>query len=117
MLKKTRRVNKNQVNNIFSFGRFISSQNISLKYVINSINYPARVSFISPKSVSKNAVSRNLLRRRGYEVIKNTISSLPDGFIGVFIFGKKSISSFGGKKNISCQNMAKQIQYILNKIK
>ena len=98
MLSKKNRTNKKLVDKIFKEGRFINSPNLTLKFIKDqSVN--SRVGFIAPKTVSKKAVDRNLLRRRGYFIIKKYLVSFPANFAGVFVFGKKSMSIFGEKKN------------------
>ena len=78
-----------------------------------------KISFIVPKTVSKSAVVRNLLKRRGYACIRKNISFLPHSFWGAFIFGKKSVLFFGSKKrknNPSVKNLDFEIKNILEKV-
>ena len=42
---------------------------------------------IAPKAVSRLAVKRNLLRRRGYRALEKYINEIPS-LLGVFIFKK-----------------------------
>ena len=87
MLPKKNRVIKKEVDLIFKQGRFITSPNLTFKYVKNQ-NQGVKISFIAPKSVAKLAVKRNLLRRRGYSALGKHINQFPLGIIGVFIFKK-----------------------------
>ena len=120
MLSKKNRLNKATVDQIFKSGRFLNSPNLTFKYIIQKDSIYPHFSFITPKTSSKSAVKRNLLRRRGYAVLKNKISSLPSGVVGVFLFDKKSLALFGGlkKKNYDPNlNLEKEIDIILNKLK
>ncbi|MBI3888336.1 ribonuclease P protein component [Candidatus Nomurabacteria bacterium] len=87
MLKKKNRADKNAVEKIFKEGRFLNSPNLTFKYVLTG-DSNIRISFIAPKSVARLAVKRNLLRRRGYSVLKKFIDQFPTGTLGVFIFKK-----------------------------
>lgn len=121
MFLKINRVDKSIIKQIFTKSRFINSANITLKFILNN-KLPKRVSFIVPKSTSKKAVERNLLRRRGYSVLSKYLDTLPFGFMGVFVFNKKSVFYFGLKsknklKNReSIKNLENEIKNLLNKI-
>jgi len=99
MLPKKNRVDKKAVEKIFSVGKFVNSTNISLKFFTTPKGKELpKISFIVPKSVSKKAITRNLMRRRGYAVIKKYMNDIPLGFVGVFVFNKKSGNLFEIKK-------------------
>lgn len=106
MFPKENRAEKKQVDKIFKEGRFISSPNLTFKFLVEN-NSNRRISFIAPKSVAKLAVKRNLLRRRGYSVLEKYINQFPSGLLGVFVF-KKAINSVFEIEN--------EIKTILNKI-
>ena len=126
MLSKKNRVDKKLTNEIFKKGRFINSSNLTLKFFISASAknndkkaFPPRVSFITPKTVSKNAVVRVLLRRRGYAVLQRYLCNFPAGFAGAFVFGKNGLSVFGGRKNKEnnpIKNLENEIKEILHKI-
>ena len=70
MSLKKNRINKKEIEDVFKFGRFINSPNLSLKFFIDSNkNKETLIGFITPKTVSNKAVDRNLLRRRGYFIL------------------------------------------------
>ena len=106
MLPKKNRVIKKEVDLIFKQGRFITSPNLTFKYVKNQ-NQGVKISFIAPKSVAKLAVKRNLLRRRGYSALEKYINQFPLGIIGVFIFKKYQDDIFTLKNEI--ENILKKI--------
>jgi ribonuclease P protein component len=87
MLPKTNRVTKKDVDLLFKQSKFITSPVFTFKYLLTN-NKQTKISFIAPKSVAKMAVKRNLLRRRGYNVLGKYIGQFPSGLVGVFIFKK-----------------------------
>ena len=121
MLPKKNRADKKAIESIFKDGRFVSSPNLTLKF-IHTKESGKRISFVVPKTVSKSAVVRNLLRRRGYALDQKYFDLFPTSFTGAFIFGKKSKAVFGGaqnKKNKVYQpkeNLEAEIKIILNKL-
>ena len=122
MFSKKNRLEKKKVEQIFKQGKFVSSPNLTFKYIaVSPLSHPnkPKISFISPKTTSKKSVDRNLLRRRGYAALKKHIDQLPSNIMGVFIFSKKSQQVFGGNKNNKNNpflNLSKEIQVILKKL-
>ena len=119
MLPKKNRLDKKIVENIFKNGSFVNSSNLTLKFISNKNTTPPRFSFITPKTASKKAVVRNLLRRRGYTVLKKYFKNFHNGFVGAFVFGKESVEVFGGRKNKTYNpilNLENEIKNILSKI-
>lgn len=92
MLPKKNRAGTKAVEKIFKQGKFLNSPSLTFKFILTPDSGTPRISFIVSKTVSKKAVSRNFLRRRGYNVLKKYINKFPVGILGVFIF-KKSINS------------------------
>jgi len=84
MLPKKNRADKKAIEKIFKEGRFINSSSLTLKFLNNvHTRYGhARVSFIVPKTVEKKATRRNLLRRKGYLILKKYWNKIPNDFIG-----------------------------------
>lgn len=118
MLPKTNRNTRKDIDYIFKYGKSLSAPYLTLRYLINS-RPEKQISFICPKTVSKKAVVRNKLRRRGYGAIKEYENLLPHGFTGAFLFNKRSLDLFGGpknKKNNPFLNLKNEIKKILDKI-
>lgn len=88
MLPKKNRADKKAVEKIFKRGKVLSSLDLTFKYILNSNSTIPRISFLAPKNVAKLAVKRNLLRRRGYAVLRKYIKEFPLGLTGVFVFKK-----------------------------
>jgi ribonuclease P protein component len=119
MIPKKNRTSQKIVDLIFKQGKFVNSNNISLKFYINKGNPSPRVSFIVPKGVAKSAVLRNMLRRRGYIVLSKYLNSLPQGLHGSFVFGKNSKEIFGlrgNHKNDSFTNLDNEIKTIITNL-
>ena len=87
MLPKKNRADKKAVERIFKEGRFLNFPNLTFKY-LRSNGKDTKISFIAPKNIAKLAVKRNLLRRRGYAVLRKYINDFPIGLLGVFLFKK-----------------------------
>ena len=88
MLPKKNRVNKKDIDFLFKEGKFIVSANLIFRFILARDHVITRISFIAPKRVAKLAVKRNMLRKRGYDVLKKYINQFPPGLIGVFVFKK-----------------------------
>lgn len=120
MLPKKNRLNTKEVEDIFKKGSFLNSNNLTLKFILKKEGTSPKVSFLTPKTISKKAIVRNRLRRRGYEAIKGFFEVFPAGFVGAFVFGKKSEEFFGGgkeKKKIAKENIENEIKTILDKMR
>ncbi len=105
MLPKKYRASRKVVDKIFKKSSVLSSPALNFKF----INSPGslNISFIVPKNVSKSAVKRNLLRRRGYKAVQKNFTRLPKDISGVFIL--KSPAPAG--------DLEKEIALILSKLK
>lgn len=114
MLLKKYRGTKADINPIWKEGRFVSASNLTLKWLKNKGKIP-KIVFITPKTVAKSTVKRNLLRRRGYSAINHLIHSLPP-IIGAFMFSKDSLKAFGGKREEAMSNLEDEIKTIISKI-
>lgn len=88
MLPKKSRADKKTIEMIFKKGKLLNSSDLIFKYIVTGQTSIPHISFIAPKGVAKLAVKRNLLRRRGYAVLKKYIRQFPTGLVGVFIFKK-----------------------------
>jgi len=84
MLPKKKRVTKDLFSSIMKTGKIISGSFFVFRY-INQTN--PQYAIVAPKSVSKGAVGRNSLRRKGYTAIR----SFPvDSGSGIFFYKKNA---------------------------
>ncbi len=107
MLPKKNRINKKDFDTIFKEGFVIHSPIFMFKYK-KSLDNMGHFSFVAPKTVAKKAVTRNYLRRKGYNSLKN--KDFPAIF-GIFIY-KKGVDTTVDKKAID-----ESIDIILSKIR
>jgi len=112
MLPLSQRIRRRDFDDIFKKGRFWQSDNVSL--VTLKIEGPdsnkSKFAFSASKKVSKKAVVRNKLRRRGYAAIQKLISKTKPSFLAVFIFKKEADS-------LSFEEIEKEITFLLRKSK
>ena len=108
MLPKNNRADKKAIETIFKEGIFVRSVFLNFKYINKKNSNPPQISFIVPKSVEKQAVKRNYLRRCGYSSLKKYFNKIPNGLVGVFVFNKT-------KGNISTL-VDQEIVFILKKL-
>ena len=119
MLLKKNRVDKKLFEIVLQKGKFVNSPNLSFKFFKNKDFVVPRISFVVPKTVVKSAVKRNLLRRRGYFVLRKYIEKISPSITGVFFFKKGGLELFGGRKNSQHngeQNLDNEIKHIFNQI-
>ncbi len=107
MLPKKNRINKKTFDTIFKEGYIIHSPIFLFKYTKNLDN-KGHFAFIVPKTVAKNAVKRNSLRRKGYNTLRN--KDFP-AISGIFMYKK------GVNFDIKSEEIAENIDLILNRVK
>lgn len=101
MLLKKNRLDKKTLSKVFKEGRFVNSASLSLKYLKTNTIEENKISFVVPKAISKSAVKRNFLRRKGYNSLKKNINLIPFSMKGVFIINNKNIENIENEiKNI-----------------
>lgn len=105
MLPKKNRVSSKEIQQIFKFGKILHSPIFIFRYFKNENIKNNKISFIVPKTISKSAVKRNLLRRKGYIIIKKLFNLIPHPTIGVFVFKKQNT-----------ENIENEIKNIIKKI-
>jgi ribonuclease P protein component len=107
MLSRTSRISKTEFK---ALGRGVSyhSPNLFLSVYPKTDNFPSQFSFVCSKKVAKTAVKRNLLRRRGYNIIGKNLVDIGRGSYCVFSFKK-------GAENLSFKEIEGQILFLLQK--
>lgn len=104
MLPKKKRITKQLFQDIMQNGKVINDPFFLLRYKVSKI---PQYSVVAPKSVAKQAVLRNKLRRQGYYVL-NQYPKLPS-ILGIFFYKKEA-------KNIDFKDIKKSINTLLGKI-
>lgn len=104
MFTSSKKLHKSEFPKILKNGKVIHSSHLYLRVVFDGKD--TKLAFVVPKKIVKGAVSRNKIKRRGYNVLKELdIKSLK----GIF-FTKKGI------KDVSYENLKAEIEEILSKI-
>lgn len=108
MLPRIRKIQRLLFNLTLSRNKSFKSENLLLLVKKTKLEEKTRFSFVISKKVVKKAHKRNLLKRRCFNVIKNEIYNIKNGFVCVF-FIKKNIST------LPYQKLNKEIVELLNK--
>ena len=107
MLPKGQRVKKALFTKVFRLGRVFSSPYLNLR-VTETPKETSRFSFVVSKAVAKSAAKRNLLRRRGYSVIREMKELSPKESISIFFLKK-------GAEKLSYRNFSEEIRGLIAK--
>ncbi len=89
MLPKEKRIPRGSFSDVLKNGRSFHFLFISIK-IVRSDEENSRFSFVVPKTVSKSAVKRNLVRRRGYSILGKHLESIKKPYLYAF-FMKKGV--------------------------
>ncbi len=74
------------VEKVFKEGKSLSLATFSFRFIVSPDTKTPQISVIVPKTLSKKAVDRNSLRRKGYLALKKFINNFPKEIIGVVVF-------------------------------
>lgn len=85
MLPKRKRVTKDLFPYIMKNGRVLTSPLFTLRYINQKT---PQYAFVVPKTVAKQAFSRNTLRRKGYALLRQR--ALLPKVLGVFFYKKQA---------------------------
>lgn len=110
MLPYSQRVRKEYFEEIFKKGSFFGGKFLNLnilKKSKNSLKYSCFAFSVSQK-VSKSAVLRNKLRRRGYSIIQKKIENIKPGYLCVFVLKK-------GVLDLNFDQLSGELEKLLNK--
>jgi ribonuclease P protein component len=88
MIPKKYRINKVLFKKVIDKPIFLNSEYLSLRINQNPEGLFSRFLFSCSKKTSNSAVKRNLLRRRGYSVIRKLLLDIKGGYMFCFSFKK-----------------------------
>jgi len=112
MFPKKNRITKTGFDALLKKGSVFHSPYFSLRYSKKDGSLP-QFAFVVSKKVAKNAVERNILRRRGFSSLRELgvleKNSKWNGFTCAFFFKKEA-------KALSFQEIKKEIEELLKKI-
>lgn len=110
MLGKKLKVSKQVFQEAFKKSRIISSDHLMMRFYKENEDLLSKFSFSVPKSVAKSAVTRNLLKRRGYATIKGLLKNIKKSYICLFSFKK-------GSSTLTFSQIKEEINLLLQKSK
>ncbi len=100
MLPRKNRIPKSLFESVFKRTKAIQGRYFKLRFLIvkdlptgQAGNKQSQFSFITSKTVSKKAVQRNLLRRRGYSIIQKNLKNIKTPLLAFFLFNKEAVGA------------------------
>lgn len=91
MVYSKNKINKKLFDKVFKNGKIFNSRFFILKSF--SIKKDKKFTFVVSSSISKSAVKRNLLKRRGRHVLNSNKDKIKEGTALIFLFKKESLNS------------------------
>lgn len=102
--------NKDVIKSVFlGNSRSLRSKSFIFKYNFSDLK-GQHIVFIVSSKVSKSAVERNKIKRRGRYIIRKHNSSIPSGLVGAFVFNKSILK-------LSFAEIEKEMAEVLGSIK
>jgi len=109
MLPKLNRLkNREDFSRVRKNGKVVQGDSIGIATLPTSKDNESRFGFVISKKISKNAVTRNRLKRVYREIIRNNIKDISKGYDVVFLVKKTAL---GKTKN----EISKDVENILKK--
>lgn len=114
MLNKKLMIPKGLFQESFKKSKTLSSDHILLRFHgparfnDDKLVFPSKFSMVVPKIVSKKAVIRNLIKRRGYSAIRANLKNIKNSYICIFSFKK-------GSDTATFSQIKEEIAYLLKK--
>lgn len=106
MLPKNQRITKELVEKTIRQGKSFQTEYLTLKTLFTQESNS--FGFVVSKKVSKKAVERNLLKRRGRYIIRKYLANFKKGILAVFIFKQNTI-------NLSFKDLEKEFYLLFQK--
>ena len=110
MLSRKNRINTELFKEVLKNGRVHNFNFFSLRVLKLPPQDENRFAFVAPKKIFKKAVQRNLLRRRGYNAVKNEFGKSASSLAAVFFLKK-------GAEELNFEDFKNEIKIALRKIK
>lgn len=88
MLPKKQRITKRLFSESFSHSKTQSNDNFTLKYK-DILDFPTKTSIVVSKKVAKNAVDRNSLKRKIYDITGKILKNSKKPYV-LMVFPKKT---------------------------
>ena len=114
MLKKERRISREYLKSLEKPIFFLNNGTLSVRVFENKDKgLCSKFSFSISKKIEKTAVVRNKMRRLGYDIVKEYMDSVKDGFFLKFVFNstyKDGIESYIKREILDMLNKAKLLK-------
>lgn len=110
MLKKKQKIRRAMFGAIVSRGAVFHAPHFTMRVSKRTEKEPSNslFSFVISKKVAGKATERNLLKRRGYVILRNQYNNITQGYRGVFFFKKSSL-------HVSFKELEQEIIFLLKK--
>lgn len=105
MLPKNRRLTSHDIESVFSGGKGVFGEDLSLAYVKKNNNKESRFAVSIPSRIVKTAVKRNYLRRVCYNNIGDLLGNIRKSFFCVFVVKKNITKVSSGAVKEKIQNL------------
>jgi len=109
MLSHSKKIGTQLFKDVLDKGKTYHFTFFSIKVLKLSTNNKSRFTIIVPKKVVKKAISRNLIRRRFFNIIKEVYKDFPTSLAIIFFFKK-------GSEELKFEEIKKEIIKVLNKV-
>ena len=90
MLAKKNKLDTRLFKETLKAGRSYYFDFFSIKVLKNTSSENSRVAFVASKKQFKTAVERNLIRRKGFNIIKNLYKNIAPSYILIFFLKKEA---------------------------
>ncbi|MDP3784571.1 MAG: ribonuclease P protein component [bacterium] len=89
LAKKFRLSSRRDIEKVLKKGRILKTDHFSMRFLLNNL-VSSRLGFIVSAKAARQAVGRNLLKRRAREIIRKKIKNFKKGYDVLFIFFKSA---------------------------
>ncbi|OGD66941.1 ribonuclease P protein component [Candidatus Campbellbacteria bacterium RIFOXYC2_FULL_35_25] len=107
MLSKKSKISKKLFDQVFKEGKVYHSDSLYAKILKIGLAEENKFSIVVPKKISKKAVTRNLLKRRGFFILEKHLEKIISPYAIIFFL----------KKEIEFEEYEKEILNLLQKSK
>jgi len=109
MLSHSKKINTQLFKKVLNNGKTYNFTYFSVKILESPIEDQSKFAFVVPKKVIKKAVSRVLLRRRSFNIIKKIYKNIPTSFFFIFFFKK-------GVERLNFPDLEKEIIRVFDEV-
>lgn len=108
MLPKNQRVQQSAFLEVLKGGKSVYAPYLTLKFLKGKQRQESKFSFVVSRAVTKKASDRNLLKRRGYYIIRKHKEDIIDSVTATFFFKRAGVK-------FSFKDLEREILFLLKK--